>query len=106
MKIFLKLFQLLFGKPEIDMFASRVNTQLPRFDSWKPDPGADDIDAFSVCWGDKIFICFPSFQTCTESSAGQGQSIADSTAVGNTELVYNHSRDDNRHSINFQSSER
>ena len=28
------------GKPEIDLFASRLNCQLDEFMSWKPDPSA------------------------------------------------------------------
>ncbi|XP_072048693.1 uncharacterized protein [Amphiura filiformis] len=32
-----------FGTPEIDIFASRLNAQLPRYVSWKPDPGAEGI---------------------------------------------------------------
>ena len=38
----------IFGKPEIDMFASRLNFQLDKYISWKPDPQAIDIDALTV----------------------------------------------------------
>ena len=37
-----------FGLPEIDMFASRLNKQISRFVSWKPDPDAEAVDAFAV----------------------------------------------------------
>lgn len=50
-----------FGMPEIDMFASRLNKQLERFVSWKPDPDAEAIDAFSVPWSGKYIYCFPPF---------------------------------------------
>ena len=30
-----------FGTPEVDLFASRLNHQVPRYVSWKPDPDAD-----------------------------------------------------------------
>ena len=50
-----------FGKPDIDLFASRLNTQLPRYVSWKPDPGAESIDAFTVHWSPTFFYAFPPF---------------------------------------------
>lgn len=34
-EIFIKVVDI-WGKPEIDMFASRLNTQLPKYVSWKP----------------------------------------------------------------------
>ena len=36
------------GPFTIDMFASRTNAQLPLYTSWKPDPTALTIDAFSI----------------------------------------------------------
>ena len=50
-----------FGKPDIDLFASRLNAQLPRYISWMPDPGAESIDAFSVDWKQFMFYAFPPF---------------------------------------------
>ena len=35
---------------EIDLFASRLTKQLPRFFSWRPDPEAERTDAFSQNW--------------------------------------------------------
>lgn len=40
----------IFGTPSIDLFASRLNKQVPRFCSWQPDPDAEHSDAFSICW--------------------------------------------------------
>ena len=59
--IFQKLVQKTF-LPQIDLFASRLNNQTPKFVSWKPDPEAMAIDAFSLKWNqwDKIYI-FPPF---------------------------------------------
>ena len=37
--LFLSITQL-WGKPDVDLFASRLNAQLPCYVSWKPDPGA------------------------------------------------------------------
>ena len=58
--IFLSITQL-WGKPEIDLFASRLNAQLPCYASWKPDPGASFTDAFTIPWADYYFYAFPPF---------------------------------------------
>ena len=47
--IFNRICQQLF-MPKIDMFASRINTQLEAFVSWLPEPGAYAVNAFSICW--------------------------------------------------------
>ncbi|XP_068690266.1 uncharacterized protein [Montipora foliosa] len=36
-----------FGQPSIDFFASRLNKQCPVYASWRPDPDAMFVDAFS-----------------------------------------------------------
>lgn len=41
-----------FFTPDLDLFATRLNTQLPKFVSWFPDPEAFASDAFSICWTD------------------------------------------------------
>ena len=38
------------GTTDVDLFADRLTTQKSRYISWKPDPGAMAIDAFSVKW--------------------------------------------------------
>ena len=48
-------------KPDLDCFASRLNTQLPKYISYKPDPYAYLIDAFSVHWGFYKCYLFPPF---------------------------------------------
>ena len=59
--IFSKICEI-FGTPEIDLFASRLNAQLPRYVSWKPDPGAEEIDALSIFWDPEILLyAFPPF---------------------------------------------
>ena len=35
-------------KPEIDLFASRLNRQFPTYCSYRPDSGASYVDAFSI----------------------------------------------------------
>ncbi|CAG2238902.1 unnamed protein product [Mytilus edulis] len=51
----------LWGEPQIDLFASRLNSQLKLFCSWKPDPDASFIDAFSIDWSDFKCYLFPPF---------------------------------------------
>ena len=47
--------------PTIDLFASRLNAQLPRYMSFRPDPIAVGIDAFSLCWKEETFYAFLPF---------------------------------------------
>ena len=47
--------------PSIDLFASRLNHQLETFASFRPDPEAWHIDAFSLDWGALDFYAFPPF---------------------------------------------
>jgi ribonuclease HI len=49
------------GTPTIDLFATRINTKLPRFCSWMPDPDAEIIDAFTVSWEGEYIYAFPPF---------------------------------------------
>ena len=49
------------GNNEVDMFASRLNAQLPNYVSWHPDPGAMAIDAFSLDWSLYNSFFFPPF---------------------------------------------
>ena len=50
-----------FFTPDLDLFATRINTKLPRFHSWLPDPEAEVIDTFSVSWGGSTVYAFPPF---------------------------------------------
>lgn len=49
------------GPFSIDLFASRTNSQLPRFCSWRPDPEAWAVDALSVPWKGEHPYMFPPF---------------------------------------------
>ncbi|XP_040286461.1 uncharacterized protein LOC120999552 [Bufo bufo] len=49
------------GPFAIDLFASRLNTQLPRFFSWRPDPAAEAVDAFLQPWSGPLMYAFPPF---------------------------------------------
>ena len=46
-----KMINQMWGPLEVDLFASRLSTQLPRFFSWRPDPMAEATDAFNQQWG-------------------------------------------------------
>ena len=35
---------------DIDLFASRLNAQLPNYVSWQPDPECSAVNAFSMSW--------------------------------------------------------
>ena len=50
-----------FWAPEIDLFASRLNAQLAKYVAWHPDPGALQIDAFTMQWLETKNYIFPPF---------------------------------------------
>ena len=58
--IFKRLCQI-FGTPDIDLFASRINAQVKTYVSWKPDPGATYVNAFTVSWANRFSHAFPPF---------------------------------------------
>ena len=51
----------LFGKPDIDLFASRLNAQVEDYVSWKPHPMAKFVDAFTIDWSQFFFYAYPPF---------------------------------------------
>jgi hypothetical protein len=53
--------QQLEANPDLDLFASRVNKQYCRFVSYRPDPEAEAVDAFSLSWRELNFYAFPPF---------------------------------------------
>ena len=42
-----------------NLFATRLNTQLDCYVSWKPDPAPKRIDAFSITWNGIFVYVFP-----------------------------------------------
>ncbi|KAL0881867.1 hypothetical protein ABMA27_001639 [Loxostege sticticalis] len=50
-----------FGPPDIDLFATRTNAKCLLYISWKPDPDALTVDAFTVNWHSYFFYAFPPF---------------------------------------------
>ena len=51
----------IFGKPDTDLFASRINHQLSNYISWRPDPGAKAVDTFSINCSLAYNYYFPPF---------------------------------------------
>ena len=79
-----------FGKPEIDLSASHLNTKCSKYASYKPDPDAYHVNAFSLCCLNLNSNIFPPFsiagrvlQTCT----GLGDSLGDSSLLANTAVA-------------------
>lgn len=81
-KLFKKLTDVYF-KPTIDLFASRLNFQLHKYVSGKPDPEAIAIDAFTICWTGELFYAFPPFRIIsdTENSDRQNRGVTDCSAI-------------------------
>ena len=50
-----------FGYPKIDLFAARTNKKHDIFCSWKRDPEAFVVDAFTISWSEWFFHAFPPF---------------------------------------------
>lgn len=51
----------LWGPCQVDLFVSMWNAQLPRYFSWKPDPGEEAVDAFLQDWSVGQAYAFPPF---------------------------------------------
>ena len=56
--IFQKLCQI-WGSPQIDLFATEMSAQLPRFYAWGEAPNAEAFDALSQVWTFKMAYAFP-----------------------------------------------
>ena len=51
--------------PSVDLFASRLNARYERYVSFRPDPEAFAVDAFSLSWQSLDFYAFPPFSVIT-----------------------------------------
>ena len=49
------------GIPQIDLFVSRLNHQLPKYMSWHPDPGSCAVDSLQHSWRNLYGNAFPPF---------------------------------------------
>lgn len=50
-----------FGRPQVDLFASRVNAKCACYVSWHRDPDALVVNAFTIKWTTIKFYAFPPF---------------------------------------------
>jgi hypothetical protein len=50
-----------FFTPCVDLFASKLNNQVVKYFSWRPDPDAYAVDAVMYHWEDFRFYAFPPF---------------------------------------------
>ena len=53
--------------PDVDLFASRHNTQCKLYASYRPDPGRMAVVAFSLNWHSIMFYAFPPFSVLTQT---------------------------------------
>jgi hypothetical protein len=51
-----------FGRPDIDLFATRLNAKLACYVSWNPDPYASYVDAMTGDWSVGLQYMFPPFR--------------------------------------------
>ena len=56
----------LWGRPSIDLFATRENRRLPQFFSPLPDPSALGMDALSQDWNNRFAYLFTPFVLLTQ----------------------------------------
>ena len=59
-RVFMEVMNL-YGQCRVDLFASRLNNQLPLYVSWRPDPYAMATDAFQIRWTGLEAYAFPPF---------------------------------------------
>lgn len=50
-----------FGRFQIDLFATNINSKCSKFVSWFKDPEAVAVDAFTISWRNLYFYAFPPF---------------------------------------------
>lgn len=62
----------------MDLFASRTNAKCTQCISWKPDPDAVTVDAFTVSWNNTFFYAFPPFALILKCL----RKIIDDNAIG------------------------
>lgn len=52
----------LWGFPDVDLFASRINNKVPKYCSWEPDPMSFWVNAFNLNWNQfNLCYIFPPF---------------------------------------------
>ena len=97
----------LFGKPDIDLFASRLNAQVEDYVSWKPHPMAKFVDVFTIDWSQFFFYAYPPyilacFKVCTENNSRPGIRNSSNSLVDNSALFYGCTEPTNRNATCIQ----
>ncbi len=70
-----------YGSPSCDMFASRLNCQMKDYVSYRPDPGAKHVNAFSLSWKDTYTYMFPPFSVVPRVLQKLHQECADALII-------------------------
>ncbi|XP_071080813.1 uncharacterized protein [Haliotis cracherodii] len=60
--VYFKQINKIWGPINVDLFADRLNRQVDRYVSWRPDPTAWQTDAFLMEWKDMKPYAFPPFR--------------------------------------------
>jgi len=103
----------IWGPLEIDLFADSMNTQLPKYMSWFPDPFAQGTDAFQILWKDLKGYCFPPFamicrpqRSCNNGSDNSSLECSSlvSSSLGNVMQSTNPASSIEQHTIVTQSA--
>ena len=98
------------GPCQIDLFANRLNAQLPAFFSWKLNPQGLASDAFQQAWNTGRNYAFPPFclimKTLAKLREGGWQPHTDYPGLANTTLVPSATRNvDSPTSASFSGSQ-
>ena len=64
---FHKILRVFYCEPQIDLFASCLNYQIPKYVSWHSDENAAAIDAFSISWSNLYLYALPLFSLIGEN---------------------------------------
>ena len=76
---------------EIDLFASRLSAQLPKYVSWRPNPEALHADALTINWTAPSRLRLPTLQphsSCTEQSdSRQSRHHVSRTSLAGTAIM-------------------
>ena len=85
------------ASPSIDLFASRLNNQRRCYVSYRADPEAHAVDAFSLSWTVLEFSAFPpNNQSAAEGQAGQEYRGDHCSILANAGVVASLDEDDHR----------
>ena len=81
----------IWGPMEMDLFADRLNKQLPAYASWKPDPMAQVTDAFTCNWRKGLLYAFPPFcliSRCLNKALKERAELVLITPAWSTQIWY------------------